>query len=192
MAPLSASCTSAHSLVRWSGTSQYEPDWTVGLLPIPLHEVANQRQEARYGFVLVNEAVHISQAFGWFPRVQDNRHLALDSLHLFRKKRAGRCPQHVIGKDKADRGLAQNFHCLCARGRAENGVTSLLQHGLPQAQIDLVILDAQNQGLACGLELGGGHVFKARLFKRFSVLEQDTRRKFSKHCMASNGSVPDV
>ena len=134
-------------------------DCGLNLFPISLHEVANQRQETRHRFVLIDEAVHISHAFGWFPRVQDYRHLALDLLHLFRKKSASRSPQHVIGKDKADRSVAKNFHCLCARGRAENGVTSLLQHGLPQAQIDLVILHAQNQGLACGFEFSGRHVF---------------------------------
>jgi len=35
----------------------------------------------------------------------------------------------------------------------------LLQHGLPQAQIELVILYAKNHGLACGFEFGGGYVF---------------------------------
>ena len=135
-----------------------QPCLNLFLLPVPLHEVANQRQETWHRFVLVDEAVHISHAFGRFPRVQDDRYLAFDFLHLFRKKTASPPPQHVIGKDKADRSITKNFHCLCARGRTENGITSLLQHWLPQPQIDLVILHAQNQGLACGFEFRGGHV----------------------------------
>src|SRR5207237_4575009 len=50
------------------------------LLVVPLNEVANQRQEARHRLILVDEAVHIPHGFRWLPRVQDDRHIALDFL----------------------------------------------------------------------------------------------------------------
>src|SRR5439155_8948276 len=54
-----------------------QPCLNLFLLPVPLHEVANQRQETWHRFVLVDEAVHISHAFGsnQFPG------LARDSAH---------------------------------------------------------------------------------------------------------------
>ena len=126
------------------------------LLVVPLNEVANQRQEARHRLILVDEAVHIPHGFRWLPRVQDDRHIALDFLHLLRKKSASCSPQHVIGQDETDRSITKNFRCLCAGARTENGITSLLQHGLPRTQIDLVVFYAENQGLArdCGRRSG--------------------------------------
>src|SRR5207237_9185013 len=96
------------------------------LLVVPLNEVAKQRQDARHRLILIDEAVHIPHGFRWLPRVQDDRHIALDFLHLLRKKSASCSPQHVIGQDETDRSITKNFRCLCAGARTENGITSLL------------------------------------------------------------------
>src|SRR5881396_2975522 len=64
-----------------------------------------------------------------------------------------------------------------AGARPENGITSLLQHGLPRTQIDLVVFYAENQGLARDCGRRSGHL-QAKLLNRFRLPEQSTCRKY--------------
>src|SRR5437899_10336628 len=105
------------------------------LLAVPLNEVANQRQEARHRFILVDEAVHIPHGFRWLPRVQDDRHIALDFLHLLRKKSASCSTKHVIVQDETDRSITKNFRCLCTGDRTEFVITCMITTDLSWTSI---------------------------------------------------------